>query len=303
MKSIVSMEHVSKRFKEQKAVADLTLDIREGSITALLGPNGAGKTTSISMMLGLLRPTSGVVRVMGGNPQDPEVKQSMGAMLQDISVMDRLKVGETVDLFRQYYKHPLPLKRLLDIAGLNEVRTTYATSLSGGQKRRLDFALAMAGNPKLLFLDEPTVGMDVSIRQQFWDTIRELAAEGRTILLTTHYLEEADRLADRIVIINKGQKVADGTPQEIKAQRGKKTITFAVGERDAAAKEAERILSALPGIADSRREGRKFILTSRDTDRLIYDLVRSGLEMQDIGIDAGGLEDAFQFLLQEETKS
>lgn len=303
MKSIITMEHVSKQFKEHTAVNDLTLDIQEGSITALLGPNGAGKTTSISMMLGLSRPTSGSVKVMGGDPQDRNVKQAMGAMLQDISVIDRLKVDETVDLFRHYYKNPLPLQHLLKISGLNEVRSQYATSLSGGQKRRLDFALAMAGDPKLLFLDEPTVGMDVAIRHQFWETIGKLANEGRTILLTTHYLEEADKLADRIIIINKGQKMADGSPEEIKALQGKKTITFSLPAEELASGKADLVLSALPNITDCRREGQKVTLTSPDTDHLIYVLVQSGLNMRDISIQTGGLEDAFQFLLQEGAQS
>ncbi|WP_223067754.1 ABC transporter ATP-binding protein [Paenibacillus caui] len=298
MKSVITMEHVIKHFKGHTAVNDLSLDIQEGSITALLGPNGAGKTTSISMMLGLARPSSGTVTVMGGSPQDTAVRQAIGAMLQDINVIDRLKVDETLDLFRNCYTRPLSLKHLLDISGLDAARHQYANALSGGQKRRLDFALAMAGDPSLLFLDEPTVGMDIEARQLFWETIRKLAAEGRTILLTTHYLEEADRLADRVIVINRGRKIADGSPAEIKGLRGQKTVAFSVPTEEAASGRAANLISTLQDVLSAEWDGSRVTLTSPDTDRLIYELVRSGIDMSEIAIESGGLADAFQFLIQ-----
>lgn len=295
MKSVITLEHVMKEFKGYKAVNDLSIQIHEGTITALLGPNGAGKTTTLSMILGLQQPTQGTVTVLGGRPGDRSVHQHIGAMLQDISVIDRLKVDETIDLFRHYYADPLPLQELLDLAGLEECRHQYADSLSGGQKRRLDFALALSGNPSLLFLDEPTVGMDVSSRHLFWDTIRELKARGCTIILTTHYLEEADQLADRVIVINQGRMIADGTPAEIKAAQGGRALSFTAGPD---VTEESLIALALPGVRKIEWTGRRVKLISRDTDRLIYALVRSELDIRDIEIQSGGLEEAFQRLIQ-----
>ncbi|AWB46014.1 ABC transporter ATP-binding protein [Paenibacillus sp. CAA11] len=293
MQSAITMEHVYKEYKGVRAVSDLSLDIGQGSVTALLGPNGAGKTTAISLMLGLAQPTQGRIRVLGASPLDRGVHQHLGAMLQDISVVDRLKVGETIDLFRSYYAQPLPLEQLLVLSGLQDVKAKYASSLSGGQKRRLDFALALAGDPKLLFLDEPTVGMDITSRELFWDTIRQLKKEGRTIVLTTHYLEEADQLADRILVINQGRLIADGSPAEIKASQGSRAVSFTAGP-DVDAESLEE----LPGVLHAEWDGRRVSLFSQDTDRLIYALVRSELDIRDIDIQSGGLAGAFRSLIQ-----
>lgn len=297
MPSVITMEHVDKEYKGTHAVKDLSLHIEEGTVTALLGPNGAGKTTTVSMLLGLQKPTRGQIRILGGSPDQPEARQSVGAMLQDISVIDRLTVRETMDLFRSYYANPLPLAHLLEISGLEKEQNKFATSLSGGQKRRLDFALAMAGDPKILYLDEPTVGMDVGSRQLFWESVRAMAGKGRTIILTTHYLDEADSIADRIVVINQGKLIADGTPAEIKAAQGHKMITFTAGEQ-----LHPDTLEGLPGIVDTVWSGRKVKLTSTDTDQLIRTLIQHNLDIRDIEISAGGLEDAFQTLIQGDAK-
>ncbi len=164
MKHAIELEHVTKQYREKKAVDDMTLHIEQGSIVALLGPNGAGKSTTVNMVLGLTAPTAGTVRLMGGSPRDRAVRNRIGAMLQEVSVIDSLKVEETINLFRSYYTNPLSTGELLRISGLEDERGKYATSLSGGQMRRLGFALAMAGDPELIFLDEPTVGMDVTSR-------------------------------------------------------------------------------------------------------------------------------------------
>lgn len=297
MPSVITMEHVDKEYKGTHAVKDLSLHIEEGTVTALLGPNGAGKTTTVSMLLGLQKPTRGQIRILGGSPDQPEARQSVGAMLQDISVIDRLTVRETMDLFRSYYANPLPLANLLAMSGLEKEQNKYATSLSGGQKRRLDFALAMAGDPKILYLDEPTVGMDVGSRQLFWESVRAMAGKGRTIILTTHYLDEADSIADRIVVINQGKLIADGTPAQIKSAQGRKMITFTAGEQ-----LRPDSLSGLPGIVDTVWSGRKVKLTSADTDQLIRTLIQHNLDIRDIEISAGGLEDAFQTLIQGDAK-
>jgi ABC-2 type transport system ATP-binding protein len=204
-------------------------------------------------------------------------------------------VSETIQLFRSYYSNPLPLEQLLLISGLQGEKDKMATALSGGQQRRLGFAMAAAGDPDILFLDEPTVGMDVTSRQLFWDTIRAMATRGKTIVLTTHYLEEADSLADRIVVINNGKVIADGTPSEIKANTTGRVISFTAG----AGVTAESLRS-LPGVTDMEWNGRRVKLFSDDTDRLMAALIEKRVDMRDIEIQSGGLEDAFQALVQSE---
>jgi ABC-2 type transport system ATP-binding protein len=293
LKAAIQLERVTKTFKGKKAVDDLSLTVEPGTVLALLGPNGAGKTTTISLILGLQQPTSGTVKLLGDDPRSPKVRDRIGAMLQEISVIDNLKVGETIQLFRSYYARSLPLEQLLLISGLEKEKDKMATALSGGQQRRLGFAMAAAGDPDIIFLDEPTVGMDVTSRQLFWDTIRAMAARGKTVVLTTHYLEEADQLADRIVVIDRGQVIADGTPSEIKAGTTGRIISFTAG-----AGVTDAALRRLPGVTDTEWNGRRVKLYSGDTDRLIFTLVENRIDMRDIEIQSGGLEAAFQALVQ-----
>jgi ABC-2 type transport system ATP-binding protein len=293
VKPAIQLDHLTKVYKGKRAVDDVTLSIEAGTVVALLGPNGAGKTTTISMILGLQEPTGGNVKLLGGNPRDPKVRDRIGAMLQEVNVIDNLKVSETIDLFRHYYANPLPLEQLLLISGLQGEKDKMATALSGGQQRRLGFALAAAGDPEVIFLDEPTVGMDVTSRQLFWVTIRAMASRGKTIVLTTHYLEEADNLADRIIVINHGKVIADGTPSEIKAGTTGRIISFTAGDT-----VSEEVLRALPDVTDIEWNGRRVKLFSSDTDTLIKTLVTQGIAMRDIEIISGGLEDAFQALVQ-----
>ncbi|PWW05598.1 ABC-2 type transport system ATP-binding protein [Paenibacillus cellulosilyticus] len=288
----IQLSNITKVYKGKKAVDGLSLNVEKGSVVALLGPNGAGKTTTVSMILGLIQPTSGSVKLLGGDPKDRSVRDRIGAMLQDVSVIDNLTVAETIDLFRHYYKTPLPLEQLLQISGLTNERSKMASTLSGGQQRRLGFAMAVAGDPEVLFLDEPTVGMDVTSRQLFWDTVKAMAGRGRTIVLTTHYLEEADQVADRIVVINDGKLAADGTPSQIKATTIGRTITFTAGST-----VTNDHLYEIPGVTDAEWNGRRVRLYSNDTDRLIAELITRGVEMKDIEIQSGGLEEAFRSLV------
>lgn len=292
MKLAIQLTGVSKVYKEKKAVDDLTLSIAEGTVVALLGPNGAGKTTTVSMILGMIQPTKGTIKLLGGDPREQRVRDRIGAMLQDVSVIDGLKVAETIELFRNYYEKPLPLDYLLKVSNLEEERNKFATALSGGQQRRLGFALALAGDPEVIFLDEPTVGMDVTSRQLFWDTVRAMAGRGRTIVLTTHYLDEADSVADRIVVINHGKIIADGTPSEIKADTTGREISFIAGSS-----VTTESLMELPGITNIEWSGRRVKLSSGDTDALIKLLVERRIDMREIEIQSGGLEDAFQALV------
>lgn len=211
-----ALRSVTKQYRSQIALDAIDLIVGRGELVALLGPNGAGKTTAVKLMLGLLNPDSGSVRVFGNDPREPRNRQRTGAMLQVGRVPETLRVREHIDLFSSYYPHPLPMAEVLGTAGLQGVENRLFGELSGGQKQRLLFALAICGDPDLLFLDEPTVGLDVQARRGLWRQIRALLARGKSILLTTHYLEEADALANRIVVINRGRIIASGTPADIK---------------------------------------------------------------------------------------
>jgi ABC-2 type transport system ATP-binding protein len=297
MAATIELEGVSKTFGSKKAVDNITLRVEQGTVLALLGPNGAGKTTTISMMLGLQHPTSGTVRLLGGDPREPQNRQRVGAMLQDVNVIDRLTVRETIELFRSYYKTPMSLEKLLNHAGLTDKQNDRAEKLSGGQKRRLNFALALAGDPAVLFVDEPTVGMDVTARRAFWETLREFANEGRTIVLTTHYLEEADAIADRIVVINQGKLTADGTPSELKTALGGKYVSFIAG-----GDVTHEKLQTLPGVEDIEWSGRHVRLRTKQSDQLLFAIVRGGLDVRDIEVKSGGLEDVFSVLTESNSE-
>ncbi|MGD0567715.1 MAG: ABC transporter ATP-binding protein [Candidatus Sulfotelmatobacter sp.] len=221
---VASLEAVTKNYGEVRALRNVNFNVRAGQVVALLGPNGAGKTTAVKLLLGLLQPTAGKARVFGGDPTNPQNRMRTGAMLQVGRVPETLRVGEHIDLFSSYYPSPLPIEEVLAAAGLEKLRDRKFGDLSGGQRQRTLFALAICGNPDLLFLDEPTVGLDVEARRALWEEIRRLVGCGKTVLLTTHYLEEADALADRITVINQGTIIAEGTPSEIKAQTSGKRI-------------------------------------------------------------------------------
>lgn len=297
MEYVIEVKGVSKRFKDKTAVNRVSFSIEPGTVIAILGPNGAGKTTMISMMLGLLEPSEGEIRLFGRSPKDIMARNRLGAMLQEVGVIDRITVGEMIDLFRSYYKNPLPRKMLLQYAGLEKEEQGMAEKLSGGQQRRLGFALALAGNPDLLFLDEPTVGMDVTSRRLFWNSIRELAREGRTIIVTTHYLEEADGLADRIILFKDGMVAADGTPAHMKGTITKRFVTCCVDH-----KVTDDMLRELPYVISVTRSGNRVSLETENTDAVIRAIVESGLEVYDIGVERGSLEDVFEKLVEEEAR-
>lgn len=293
MSFAIELQHVTRRFGAKTAVNDLSLNVQSGTVFALLGQNGAGKTTLISMLLGLIPATSGSVKLFGAAAGTQSVKTRLGAMLQDQEPLDALTVAETIELFRSYYPNPLPLAELLEAADLTSEAGQLGEKLSGGQKRRLAFALALTGNPEILFLDEPTVGMDVGARRHFWERIRAFKQAGKTIILTTHYLEEADALADRIVVMKAGQIVADGTPAEIKERLSPRTVSFAL-----AAPYERSLLAALPGVAGVTEANGRIVLASADTDALITTLVKREVPMREIEIRTGNLDDAFTALTE-----
>jgi len=286
------LDQVSKNYGAVQALKNFSLDVRAGELTAVLGPNGAGKTTAIKLLLGLARPTSGRVSVFGGDPTAIETHLRVGAMLQVGRVPESLRVREHIDLFSSYYVRPLPMKQTLAIAGIENLQDRKFGALSGGQKQRVLFALAVCGNPDLLFLDEPTVGLDVEARHLLWEEIRQLLALGKTVVLTTHYLEEADALADRIVVINKGCMIAEGTPAEIKARTAGKKIRC-ITRLSAGA------VRGLRNVVDVQEDrGAMVIHTSRPED-VLRELLNRDLDISGIEVLGAGLEDAFLALTQE----
>ncbi|PEP61909.1 MULTISPECIES: ABC transporter ATP-binding protein [Bacillus] len=289
MEKIIEVNGVSKTFKHKKAVNNVSFHVEKGQIVALLGPNGAGKTTTISMMLGLKDPSEGSVSIFGKSPKQRAVRNRLGAMLQEVSVIDSISVEEAIDLFRSYYTNPVAKETLLQLSNLESEKRQRCEKLSGGQKRRLNFALALAGNPDLLFLDEPTVGMDITSRKAFWETIRKLASEGKTIILTTHYLEEADALADRILLFANGEIIADGTPEEMKATISRKTISFYTKE-----KIPTDLLKGLPHVTAVQFHEPRVILTTDDTDATLQAIYKENLPVTDISVERGSLDEAFE---------
>ena len=283
---IARLHSVTKRYGQVTALDNMSLSLYPGEVVALLGPNGAGKTTAVRLLLGLIAPDNGSVRVMGGNPRDAETRTRIGAMLQVTRVPETLRVREHIDLFRSYYPNPLPAPEVIRIARLKGIEDTYYGKLSGGQKQRVLFGLSLVGNPGLVFLDEPTVGMDIESRRALWDQIRELAAQGKTILLTTHYLEEADALASRIVVIGKGRILAEGTPGEIKRHAAGRRIRC-VTELDA------DYIHGLPSVLSVDRDRDAIVISATEAERVVYELMRNDPVLRDLEVSAPGLEDAF----------
>ncbi|WP_318617209.1 ABC transporter ATP-binding protein [Sporosarcina sp. YIM B06819] len=288
----VEIKQLTKIFKDNKAVHEISFSIKRGEIVAILGPNGAGKSTTILMMLGLLHPTTGESRLFNADAKEKKVRERIGVMLQEVSLMDGLKVKEILHLFRSYYPKPLPMEQLISFTGLsNEDLNKRTDKLSGGQKRRVGFALALAGNPDLLFFDEPTVGMDIAARKVFWDTVKELAEQGKTIIFSTHYLQEADDVAERIILFNKGKVVADGTPEAIKGNLLKQSVSF-----DAEKTFPKEKFLQLPQVSDVYVQGGRTFIITNDIDMILAKVFSEQLVVHDIAIEKGRLEEAFEQL-------
>jgi ABC-2 type transport system ATP-binding protein len=283
---VAVLDRVTKKYGKVTALDGLSLALRPGEIVALLGPNGAGKSTAVRLLLGLSSPTAGTARIFGGNPRDAETRTRIGAMLQVASVPKTLKVKEHIDLFRSYFPAPLPFAEVVRIAQLEGIEDRLYEKLSGGQRQRLLFGLAMCGNPEVVFLDEPTVGMDIEARRGLWTQIRALAAQGKTVLLTTHYLEEADALAHRIVVINKGKVVSEGTPQEVKGRFASRKIKCVTSLSSAQ-------LWALPGVIDVEQVGNHMCVTAGNAEGVLRKMLACDENLSELEVVSPGLEDAF----------
>ncbi len=289
----VDLQGVTKRFGQVTAVDNLTLQIQPGEIVAFLGPNGAGKTSTVDMLLGLSRPTAGTVTVYGRKPAEAIARGEVAAVMQTGGLLKDLTIEETVRLTATLFPHARPVDEVLERAGIADIGTRMVGKCSGGQQQRLRFALALLADPLLMVLDEPTSGMDVEGRREFWTAIRQDAERGRTVMFATHYLDEADAYADRIVLIRQGRIVADGTTSEIKAMASGRSVRATLPDADPA------VLAALPGVEDVELRGDSVIVRAKDSDAVARYLLNN-TAARDLEITAHNLEDAFVALTSDD---
>ena len=289
---VASLEGVNKNYGDVRALHGVDFAVRAGEVVALLGPNGAGKTTAVKLLLGLLQPTAGKARVFGGDPTNPENRMLTGAMLQVGRVPETLRVREHIDLFSSYYENPMPLAEVLAAAGLEKLTDRKFGDLSGGQRQRVLFALAICGNPDLLFLDEPTVGLDVEARRTLWDEIRRMVDRGKTVLLTTHYLQEADALADRVAVINQGEIIAQGTPAEIKAKTAGKRIRCITSL-------SLDFVRQIPGVTGVKEDREAIEIHGVEAEPIVRELLARDARLAGLEVTSAGLEEAFLALTQD----
>jgi ABC-2 type transport system ATP-binding protein len=282
----VDLRGVTRRFGQTKALDRVDFTMSNGEVVALLGPNGAGKTTLVRVALGLITHQEGQVRLWGRTPTDIQARRRVGVMLQVGRVPEVLTVREHVHLFSSYYGTPVPIERVLEMAGVKTFAHRRFGELSGGQRQRALFALAVCGNPDLLVLDEPTVGLDVEARREFWTGIRGLIDRGCAVLLTTHYLEEADLVADRVVMLKGGRVVADGTPATVKAAvagRRLRCVTSVPVD----------VIRTIPGVTAVTRDRDGVVAMTRDAETLARELLNRDPRLRDLDVVSTGLEDAF----------
>jgi ABC-2 type transport system ATP-binding protein len=290
--TVAGLERVNMNYGNIRALRGVDFQVRTGEVVALLGPNGAGKTTAVKLLLGLLQPNSGRARVFGGDPTNPENRMRTGAMLQVGRVPETLRVREHIDLFSCYYPKPMPPAEVLAAVGLEKLGDRKFGDLSGGQRQRVLFALAICGDPDLLFLDEPTVGLDVEARRMLWDEIRRMVSRGKTVLLTTHYLQEADALADRIAVINQGEIISEGTPSEIKAKTAGKKIRCITSL-------SVNMLRQISGVTDVKEDREAVELHAIEAEPIVRELLARDAGLSGLEVTSAGLEEAFLALTQD----
>ncbi|MGY2733534.1 ABC transporter ATP-binding protein [Sphingomonas sp. UYP23] len=288
--NIATLRNCYKQLGSTLAVDDLTLSIPAGRVTALLGPNGAGKSTSIALLTGQLAPDRGTASLFGKDPRQPSARASLGVMLQMAGLPSQLTVVEQIKLFSGYYPLPRPLGETIDLAGLHGLESRRCRALSGGQQRRLQFALAICGRPRLLVLDEPTTGLDTDSRRLFWNVVRSEVADGTAVLLTTHLLEEADALADHIVVLGNGHVQAECTPAALKARVKGSTIRCRTVL-------PETTILTMPGVQRCIRDGGRTAIVTTSAPKTLRSLLRLDDGVQDIAVSGATLDAAFTSLV------
>jgi ABC-2 type transport system ATP-binding protein len=278
---VAALAGAEKTFGSRPALRGVDLALRSGEVLALLGPNGAGKTTAVRLLLGLRRPDRGTARLFGLDPRRAEARRRCGVTPQETDLPDTLRVREIVDFVSAHFEHPLATRTVLERFGLTAIAERQAGGLSGGQRRRLAVALAFAGDPELVFLDEPSAGLDTEARRRLWESVRGFAAHGRSILLTTHDLHEAEALADRVVLLDDGRVVRDGTVAEVRARAGLTRIRLRL-----------QTLPAVPGLARAFENGRYVTLLVHGTSDAINALVAAGADLEGLEVVPATLEQA-----------
>ena len=293
---LAELRGASRRYGDTVALDGLDLSLRAGQVTALLGANGAGKTTAVGLLLGLLEADSGSAHAFGQAPTARAVHRRAGAMLQSAGLPDRLTVGELLALVRSYYPQPRSVADCVALAGLEGLLGRRYGKLSGGQQRRVQFALAICGRPQLLFLDEPTTGLDIEARQGLWKAIRELVAEGSAVLLTTHYLEEAEALADRVVVLDRGRRIAEGSVQQIRAHVAQRSIRCITTLDEVAVRQ-------WPEVREAVREGAMLRLVVGTAEPVVRRLLEADPQLHELEVQRAGLADAFLELTRNPTEA
>jgi ABC-type multidrug transport system ATPase subunit len=292
---LAELTGAKKKFGNTIALDGLDLEVRSGELFAVLGPNGAGKTTAISLLLGLQQPDSGTARLFGKSPHRVETRRQIGVMMQEVSLAPELRVREQIDLVASYYPAPLTPDAAMELTNTTSLADRPYGKLSGGQKRQVQFAMAMVGRPKLLFLDEPTVGLDVQARELMWVTLRKLVNNGASLVLTTHYLEEAEALADRVAVLAKGRVVASGTVNEMRALVVRKHINCST------ALTVEEV-AAWPGVETATADKQRLLMTVSNAESVVRRLLAADHNLRELEVRSAGLGEAFLELTQE-TKS
>ena len=289
---LAELSGVSKRFGKVVALDGLDLQVRPGELLAVLGPNGAGKSTAISLLLGLQTADAGSVRLFGDTPLNIATRRLIGVMMQEVTLAPELRVHEQIALVASYYPDPMSTDDAMRMTRTSPLAGRPYGKLSNGQKRQVQFAMAVVGQPKLLFLDEPTVGLDIRAREMMWAMLRELVRGGSSIVLTTHYLEEAEALSDRVVVLAKGRTIASGTVNELRALVGRKHITCETSL-------ATELVAAWPGVQTVTRDRGRLQITAGDADLVIKRLVSADANFHELEVRAAGLAEAFTELTQE----
>lgn len=292
MATVARLQGVRKRYGAVQALDGLDLALAPGQLLALLGPNGAGKTTAIQLLLGLQTPDAGQVELLGRSPHKLAARRGMGVMLQSAGIADNLRVEELLALTRSYYPQPRSVADCVAMAGLQGLLDRRYGKLSGGQQRRVQFALAICGRPRLLVLDEPTTGLDIEARQILWATLRELVAEGVAVLLTTHYLEEAEALADRVCVILAGRCIAEGSVAQIRAHVAQRRV------RCLSALSAE-VIAQWPQVRQARRDGARLEIIVDEAEDVLRRLLAEDAALSELEVTRAGLADAFLALTQD----
>jgi len=290
--SLAELSGVSKRFGKIEALNNFELQVRPAELLAVLGPNGAGKSTAIALMLGLQQPDSGSVRLFGGSPMNVATRRQIGVMMQDAGLAPEVRVREHVDLVASYYADPLSAEEALTLTGTSPLSARPYGKLSGGQKRQVQFAMAIVGRPKLLFLDEPAVGLDIRARELMWAAVRELVHQGVSIVLTTHYLEEAESLADRVVVLAKGRAIASGTVDELRSLVDRRHISCV-------SSFSADLISTWPGVQAVNRDRGRLQITATNADTVVKQLVLANADFRELEVHRAGLAEAFTELTQE----